>query len=91
MQTRYSYLTFEELQKMYKSEEVYVRTIILYAHVARIQDNPAQKESLKVLRKAISNSKKKDHLDPPFAKMCAGEVLLVFEKYFEDYKNFVTK
>ena len=87
----YSYLTLEELQKMYKSKEVYVRTIILYAHVVRIKENPTQKESFKVLRKAISSSKKKNHLDSPFAKMCAGEVLLVFEKYFEEYKNFVIK
>lgn len=75
----------------YRGSYRFAYTIILYAHIARIQDNPAQKESLKVLRKAISNAKNKNHIDSAFAKMCAGEVLLVFEKYFEDYKNFVTK
>ena len=86
-----NYLTVKDLQKMDKTEEVYVRTIILYAHKARIQQNPTQIEAWRIIKKAIANAQDKKHMDYVFVKMCAGEVLLVFEKYFKDYKDFVTK
>ena len=85
------YLTLEDLQNLDKSDEVYVRMIILYAHKTRIQKNPAQIEAFKVIKKTIAKSQYKNHTDYVFARMCVSEVLLVFKQYFKDYKNFVTK
>ena len=86
------YLTLEELKKMDKSDVVYVRKIILYAHQVRIQHNRAQDQAFNIIQKAISSSQdEKTHIDYYFAEMSVGDVLFVFENYFKDYKNLATK
>ena len=86
-----TYLTLEELKHMRENEDVYVRTTVIYSHLVRIQDNHEKIEEKKILRKAICNAQDKNHVDSVFAKMSVGEVLFIFEKYYEDYNNFVVK
>ena len=85
------YLTLDALTKMDKTEIVYVRKMCLYAHKVRIQQNAAQFEACKIIQKAIDASQSKKHIDYVYAKMSVADVLFVFEKYFNDYRNLVIK
>lgn len=85
------YYTLEELKKMDKSDIVYVRTTVLYAHKVRIQQNSTQTKAFNIVKRTIDGAQDKKHIDYRFAKMTVADVLFVFEKYFKDYRNLVLK